>query len=204
MLMLLNAFFTLAETALVTVRNVRLSQMVAEGSAHTGTAAKVQSADGGQPTRVVATVQVGITLASFAVAALAAAVLAPDMAARADASASFRTPCVCRVSVVVTDDGGGAGQYRGGGDCAAFHCVPQAGEDRAWRWRARLRFFMTIVRAAGMGIALGLSSALVRPFGLAATFATPVITEEELQDAFGRFGAVRARLKRTSARLSAT
>ncbi len=42
----------------MTVRNARLAQMVAEGSAHTGTAAQVQALMR-QPTRVVATVQVG-------------------------------------------------------------------------------------------------------------------------------------------------
>ena len=77
-LTLLNAFFTLAEVALVTVRNTRLQHLVAEG-ADAGGAGGVQDLMR-QPTRVVATVQVGITLAAFGVAATAAATLAPDCA----------------------------------------------------------------------------------------------------------------------------
>nr|MDQ2686828.1 DUF21 domain-containing protein [Armatimonadota bacterium] len=79
LLTLLNAFFTLAETALVTVRNARLQQVLAEGGAPTGNADGVHDLMR-QATRVGATVQVGITLASFAVAALAAATLGPDVA----------------------------------------------------------------------------------------------------------------------------
>ena len=79
LLTLLNAFFTLAETALNTVRNVRLQEMVTEGGRDAEAAGSAQQLLR-QPTRVVATVQVGITLAAFAVAAIAAATLAPELA----------------------------------------------------------------------------------------------------------------------------
>ncbi len=55
-----------------------------------------------------------------------------------------------------------------------------------------LRFFIVLF-APLAGIALGLSNLIVRPFGLTATFAAPIITEEELRtllEASAQSGAI--------------
>ena len=100
LLTLLNAFFTLAETALNTVRNARLQDLIEEGGADAQAAGSAQQLMR-QPTRVVATVQVGITLAAFAVAAIAAATLAPDWAAALPPRQGLTGPHPVRVMTVV-------------------------------------------------------------------------------------------------------
>jgi putative hemolysin len=192
LLTLLNGFFTLAETALNTVRNARLQQLI-EAGGQGAEAAEGASQLLRQPTRVVATVQVGITLAAFAVAALAAATLAPDWAAalppRLRAGGLAAHP-VRAMAVLLT------------GLAALFTIVVGEIVPRSVALRrpdavsllvARpLRVFMVLL-APLAGIALGLSNLLVRPFGLTATFAAPMITEEELRallDASAQSGAI--------------
>ena len=182
----LNAFFTLAETALNTVRSARLQQMIEEGGRDAGAAGSVQSLLR-QPTRVVATVQVGITLAAFAVAALAAATLAPDLAARLPMRLSHP---VRLVSVLLTL---AAALFT----IVVGEIVPRSVALRrpnqvALAIARPLRFFV-VGLAPLAGIALGLSNLLVRPFGLTATFAVPIITEEELRtllEASAQSGAI--------------
>ena len=182
----LNAFFTLAETALNTVRSARLQQMIEEGGRDAGAAGSVQALLR-QPTRVVATVQVGITLAAFAVAALAAATLAPDLAARLPMRLSHP---VRLVSVLLTL---AAALFT----IVVGEIVPRSVALRrpnqvALAIARPLRFFVLLL-APLAGIALGLSNLLVRPFGLTATFAVPIITEEELRtllEASAQSGAI--------------
>jgi putative hemolysin len=183
----LHAFFTLAETALLTVRNTRLQQMLAEGDARTGTAGGVQTLMR-QATRVGATVQVGITLASFAVAALAAATLTPDVAKafhRLGVPHDTRTAGVALTLLAALFT------------ISVGEIIPRAialrrPEQSALAVQAPLRVFMALFGPLA-SIALGLSNALIRPFGLSATFAAPMITEEELRtvlDAGARSGAI--------------
>jgi putative hemolysin len=183
----LHAFFTLAETALLTVRNTRLQQMLAEGDARTGTAGGVQTLMR-QATRVGATVQVGITLASFAVAALAAATLTPDVA---KAFHHWGVPHDTRTAGVALT------LLAALFTISVGEIVPRAialrrPEQVALAVQAPLRLFMLLFGPLA-SIALGLSNALIRPFGLSATFAAPMITEEELRtvlDAGARSGAI--------------
>ncbi len=187
LLTLLNAFFTLAETALVTVRHVRMQQIVTEGGAQAGAAGGVQALMR-QPTRMVATVQVGITLASFGVAALAAATLAPDVApwlARWGVPFPMRTAAVFLTLAAALFT------------IAVGEIVPRSvalrrPERTALAIAAPLRFLMALLSPLAR-IALGFSNLLVRPFGLTATFATPVMTEEELRtllEASAQSGAI--------------
>lgn len=175
LLTLLNAFFTLAETALVTVRNARLQQMLAEGGAPMGNADGVYDLMR-QTTRVGATVQVGITLASFTVAALAAAILGPDVARvfhrwglphETRLAGAALTLAAALLTIVV-------------GEIVPRSVALRHPERVALVIQTPLRLCM-ILFAPLAGIALGLSNALVRPFGLTATYATPVLTEEELR-----------------------
>ena len=183
----LNAFFTLAETALNTVRNARLQQIIEEGGRDAGAAGSAQSLLR-QPTRVVATVQVGITLAAFAVAALAAATLAPDLvglvrpglvAHPVRLAAVLLTLVAALFTIVV-------------GEIVPRSVALRRPDQVAVAIIRPLRFFV-ILLAPLAGIALGLSNLLVRPFGLTATFAAPIITEEELRtllEASAQSGAI--------------
>ncbi len=187
LLTLFNAGFTLAETALVTVRNARLAQIVTEGGSDAANATQVQALMR-QPTRVVATVQVGITLAIFAVAGLNAAVLAPHLApfltrAHIPHALDVATIGLLLLAALLT--------------IAVGEIVPRtialrSPEKIVLTLSGALRFFMTLF-APLANIALGLSHALLRPFGMTATFAAPVMTEEELRtliEAGARSGAI--------------
>ncbi len=187
LLTLFNGCFTLAETALVTVRNARLAQIVTEGGANAANATQVQALTR-QPTRVVAAVQVGSTLAAFAVAGLNAAVLAPHL-----------RPLLARRHIPHALDVATVGLLLlaalltiAVGEIIPRSIALRSPEKIALRFAGILRFFMTLF-APLASIALGLSHALLRPFGMTATFAAPVMTEEELRtliEAGARSGAI--------------
>ena len=187
LLTFLNAFFTLAETALSSARNARLQDMVDEGGADAGTAALAQSLLR-QPTRVVATVQVGITLAAFAVAAIGAAVLAPDWALRVPPRllahpvrfAVIGVTLLFALFTIVV------------GEIVPRSIALRRPEETALRIVRPLRWFILLLTPPA-AVALGVSNLLVRPFGLTATFAAPMITEEELRatlEASAQSGAI--------------
>lgn len=187
LLVVLNGFFTLAETALLTVRNTRLQRMIAAGDAETGTASTVQTLMR-QATRVGATVQVGITLSSFAMAALAATTLAGDVAKQFHRWHVPHDEISAHIIVILA-----AALFT----ISVGEIIPRAialrrPEQTALAVQAPLRIFMALF-APLAGIALALSHAIVRPFGLSATFAAPVMTEEELRtvlEAGARSGAI--------------
>lgn len=187
LLTLLNGFFTLADTALNTVRNARLQEMIEAGGDQAGAAGDAQKLLR-EPTRVVATVQVGITLAAFGVAALSAAALAPDLAASLPArltrhplrlAAVLLTGGAALLTIVVGEIVPRSVALRRPGRVALLIARP-------------LRVFMVLL-APLAAVALALSNLLVRPFGLTATFAAPIITEEELRallEASAQSGAI--------------
>ena len=191
-LTLLNGFFTLAEVALNTVRNARLQDLMEAGGADGAAAGSAQKLMR-QPTRVVATVQVGITLASFAVSAIAASTLAPDWAAalplRVKAFGMDHHP-VRAMTVVLT--GVTALVTIVVGEIVPRTIALRRPDQVALMIARPLRFFMVLF-APLAGLALLLSNLLVRPFGLTATFAAPMITEEELRallEASAQSGAI--------------
>ena len=187
LLTFLNAFFTLAETALSAARHARLQDLVDEGGPQARAAEAAQRLLR-QPTRVVATVQVGITLAAFAVAAIGASVLAPAWAQAVPARLSshplqFSVVAVTLLSALVT--------------IVVGEIVPRSialrrPEEIALQIAAPLRGFMRLLDPLASA-ALAVSNLLVRPFGLTATFAAPMITEEELRatlEASAQSGAI--------------
>ncbi len=192
LLTLLNGFFTLAEVALNTVRNARLQDLIEEGGAEAAAAGSAQQLMR-QPTRVVATVQVGITLASFTVSAIAASTLAPDWAAdlplRVKAQGMDHHP-VRAMIVLLT--GLAALATIVVGEIVPRSIALRRPDQVALLIARPLRFFMVLF-APLAGVALLLSNLLVRPFGLTATFAAPMITEEELRallEASAQSGAI--------------
>ncbi|MGO8673616.1 MAG: hemolysin family protein [Capsulimonadaceae bacterium] len=170
----LYAFFTLAKTCLVSVRRAQLLAWSSDG-AHNDTDVALQDLLN-TPARVFATVQVGITLATFATAAITAAVLAP---AFARVLVHWQVPHPVRVATVlltlftalIASTLGDLVPY----SYAQKHPV------RAARLVAvPLRGFVWLFSGLA-GIALALSNLFVKPFGLTASFASPIVTEEELQ-----------------------
>jgi putative hemolysin len=187
LLTLLNAFFTLAETALNTVRNARLQDLITADGADAVAAGSAQKLLR-QPTRVVATVQVGITLAVFTVAAIAASVLAPDWAHSVPPRLTQHpvrfmvialTLLAALLTIVV-------------GEIVPRSVALRRPDQTALLIARPLRFFIVFFAPLAT-VALGLSNLLIRPFGFAATFAAPMITEEELRamlEASAQSGAI--------------
>jgi putative hemolysin len=174
LLTLLNAIFTLAKTSLVTVRHAGLAHAISEAGDANGVSAVQRLLK--QPSKVFATLQVCITLASFTSAALAAAVLSPDLAhyfhrwgiPHCNRSA---TVVLTLVAAFFTMTFGELIPYsyaqRHPGKAVVFVAMP-------------IGWFVSVFSGLAT-IALGVSNLLVKPFGLTATFAAPLITEEELR-----------------------
>lgn len=174
---LFNFFFSLAETALVSVRSSRLQHIV-QGAADTDSAANAEAIQAllAQPTRIVASVQIGLTVLSLTAAAIAAAVLAPDFARLLYA---WHVPHNLRTSVVILV------VLVSLLTLVVGELVPRAvalrhPERTALLAAVPLRWVERIERPL-VAIVLGLSNLFVRPFGLTASFNAPVITEEELK-----------------------
>jgi putative hemolysin len=187
LLTFLNAFFTLAEIALNTVRNARLQDLIEEGGEDADAAGSAQLLLR-QPTRVVATVQVGINLASFAVAAIAAAVLAPDWAHSLPPSLTHHPVRVMTIGLTLLS----ALLTIVVGEIVPRSIALRRPDETALLIARPLRFFIVFFSPLATA-ALGLSNLLIRPFGLTATFAAPMITEEELRamvEASAQSGAI--------------
>jgi putative hemolysin len=181
-----HAFFTLAETALITVRQARLEQIIVEGR-RSASALRVQDLMR-EPTRVFAAVQVGITLASFSVASIGAAIIAPHIA---DVLYNLHVPHGTRIAVI-------------GVTLAVALFTLTIGElvPRAIALRHPDRIALSVARPLRIAvavlsflatIALALSNLVVKPFGMRATFAAPLITEDELRallEASAQSGAI--------------
>jgi len=173
-LTILHGFFTMAKTALVTARHARLHHSLSEG-------AEPRAAEALQlllrdPARVFATAQVGITLATFVSAALTASVLAPSYAKylyrlgiHHDISTTtiLLTLSVALLSITV-------------GELVPYSYA-QRHPERAARLAAKPLAVFVFMFSWLATVALGLSNLIVKPFGLTATFASPLVTEEELQ-----------------------
>jgi len=187
LLTFLNAFFTLAETALSAARHARLQDLIDEGGPDAGAAASAQQLLR-QPTRVVATVQVGITLAAFAVAAIGASVLAPDFAYAVSPRVSSHPVRFAVVSLTFLS----ALFTIVVGEIVPRSIALRRPEETALRIAGPLRGFMLLLNPLA-SVALSVSNLLIRPFGLTATFAAPMITEEELRatlEASAQSGAI--------------
>ena len=76
LLILLNAFFVLAEYSLIRVRRTRIEQLVEEGNRNAKRVNRLIA----QPGRFLATIQIGVTFVGFLAAAFAGASLVDDLA----------------------------------------------------------------------------------------------------------------------------
>lgn len=179
---LLNFLFSLAETALVSCRTSRLEKVLETlEESHEGSEVPDKRITAindflREPTRIVAAVQIGLTVFSFTSVAVAVGVLGPPLAAvfgRLHVAYPLRVSVVLLVVVLSALT------------LVVGEIVPRAVAQRQPERVAllvaqplrRLEWFERPIIA----VVLGLSNLIVKPFGLSASFSAPVITEEELK-----------------------
>lgn len=173
-LTLINALFSMAETALVSIRRSRVEQLVEEGRRSARAVKRLVE----NPPRFIATTQVGITLLGFASAAAAATTLAAPLIGpltslgleprTAEAGAVIVvTIVIAFVSMVL-------------GEIAPKSLAIQAPD----RWALLLAPFINfcaVLFAPLSWLVVKVSGVLVRPFGAKAEFEQPMINKEELE-----------------------
>lgn len=174
---LLMFCLSLAETALVTISRTKLQGLAAAPGVEAG------AAESGsmrwmvmEPTRVVATVQVGITAFGLISVAVAVAVLAPDLARALHrvGVAHYKFVAIAALALAVILVSLVVGQI-------VPRALALANPARAARLvSGPVRWIERIERPLVMTV-LGLSNILLRPFAASASFQAPVITEEELR-----------------------
>ena len=166
----------MAEISLVTVRRTRIKQLIEEGDSRAKTVHRLME----DPTRLLATVQVGITLVGFFASAAGAVTLAgplasllrttsvPIIAGSATGLAvTIVTLIIGFVTLVV-------------GEISPKSLALQHTEKFALWMAGPLLFFSYILHPV-IKIVTVSSNLLVRPFGGTASFSPPVVTEEELK-----------------------
>jgi putative hemolysin len=174
-LILLSGAFSMAETALSAVRRSRVEQLVDEGRRGALAVQRLFR----DPPRVIATVQIGITLLSFAAAAAAATLLAAPLVPVLEALAGLgTTPATILAVVLLTFAVAIVAMVLG-------EIVPKSIALQApdvWALRvAPFVNFCGFLFAPLVAIVVGLSNVIVRPFGGKAKFETPFITREEFE-----------------------
>ncbi len=173
-LVLLNAFFSAAEIALVSVRRTRIKQLIEEGN---GKAVIVQKLLD-RPTSFMATVQIGVTFVGFLASAFAAVSLADtptDLLGRlgmspdaAHAAAVFLVTLVLGFVTLVLGE-------------IAPKSLAMLHSERLALFFASPIYFLSLVAYPAVKVIGFTSDLLVRPFGGHVKFTAPVVTEEELR-----------------------
>jgi putative hemolysin len=175
-LIVLNGFFALAETALISVRRTRIKQLVEEGSKSAATVQKLIE----NPTRFMATVQIGVTLVGFLASAVGAINLANPLAKilqqvdwslisdnSLGLSVFIVTSIVGFVTLVI-------------GEVAPKSLALQNSE-RISLFCGGLINFISLLMLPAVKAVTFTSDLIVRPFGLHVRYSTPILTEEELK-----------------------
>ena len=175
-LTLLNAFFAMAEMSLISVRKTRIKQLVDEGVSRAKTVQKLLE----DPTRFLATVQIGIILVGFFASATGAVTLAGPLARilskihltfisqnAAGFAVVLVTLAVGYVNLVI-------------GEITPKSLALQYAERIALVSAGPLVLLSYIVSPV-VRLVTWSSNILVRPFGGVARFAPPILTEEELK-----------------------
>jgi len=174
LLLALYALFSMAETALVTVRRSRVEQIVEEGKRGAQTLRTLTN----DPPRFTATIQVGITLLGFAAAAVAVITLArplvPALVGWGLPVGSAETAAIVVVTIAV------ALLAMILGEIAPKSLAVQKADVWALRLAPFVSFWSVVFKPL-TAIVIGVSNVLVRPFGATAQFETPMITKEELE-----------------------
>ncbi len=181
-LTLLNAVFSMAETAITSVRRSRLEQLVEEKRRGADIVKRLHD----DPPRYIATVQAGITLLGFAASALAAVSIAPAVKPSLVPLAALTTKSLqgteslatgYAVAVVVVAVALLTLVF---GEIAPKAIAMQSPDV----WALRLAPFVNVcavIFAPLNSFALGLARLVVKPFGAKAQFEIPMISREEFR-----------------------
>ncbi|MBC7804704.1 MAG: HlyC/CorC family transporter [Akkermansiaceae bacterium] len=169
-----NAVFSMAETAITSVRRSRIEQLVEENRRGADAVKRLHD----DPPRYIATVQAGITLLGFAASASAAIAIAPALQPFiALLGMSERIAYNVAVTVVVIVVAVITLVF---GEIAPKAIAMQSADV----WALRLAPFVNVcavIFAPLNALALGLANIVVRPFGAKAQFETPMISREEFR-----------------------
>lgn len=173
-LVLLNAFFSAAEIALVSVRRTRVKQLVEEGNQRALTVQKLLE----KPTTFMATVQIGVTLVGFLASAFAAVniagVPAKWMMAAGLSAGTAETAAVVAITFVI----GFITLVLG--EIAPKSLAMQHSEKYALALGGFVSF-LSVIGLPAVKVVSFFSDLLVRPFGVHVRFSAPILTEEELR-----------------------
>ena len=173
-LTLLNAFFTAAEMALVSVRKTRIKQLVEEGDAKAPTVLALIE----HPTNFMATVQIGVTLVGFMASAFAAVSIAEPatewLITLGLAAGTAKPVAVVGITIILSLF------TLVFGEIAPKSLALQHAEKIALNVAGTVRF-LSVVGLPAVKLVSFLSDMVVRPFGGHVRFTNPILTEEELK-----------------------
>jgi CBS domain containing-hemolysin-like protein len=173
---LLNGFLAAAEIALISVRRTRIRQLVEEGNRSAKTIQRLLD----NPTRFMATVQIGVTLVGFLASAIGAVSLAGPLAnILGNSGIGIIANNALGISVFLVTLAIGFFTLVVG-EVAPKSIALQHAERVALLF-ARIINFISILMLPAVKVVTLTSDALVRPFGGHVRFSAPIVTEEELK-----------------------
>ncbi len=175
-LILVTAFFAMAEMALISVRRTRIKQLVEENSPRAKTVQQLLE----DPTRFLATVQIGVTLIGFFASATGAVTLAKPLSVllshtslkiisgNAMGIAVFLVTLIIAYFTLVI------------GEISPKSLGLQNAE-RVALFTAGPLMYLSYIASPVIKLITWTSNIVVRPFGGTASFSPPMLTEEELK-----------------------
>jgi putative hemolysin len=175
-LILLNAFFALAEIALLTVRKTRVRQLVEEGNRSAILVERLLA----QPTRLMATIQTGVTMIAMFSSAIAATSAVDPLASwmRTHLGGIFahsaQTIALIAVTLPVAILSLVVGEI-------APKSLAVRHPERLALLAVRPIHWLEVVLTPVVTVLDRLANVIVRPFGGTASFTTQVVNEEELK-----------------------
>ncbi|MHB1189769.1 MAG: hemolysin family protein, partial [Armatimonadota bacterium] len=175
-LILINAFFAMAEIALVSVRKTRIRQLIDEGVASARSVEKLLE----DPTRFLATVQIGVTLVGFFASAAGAVTLAEPLARLlARVHAPIISQNATGIAVVAITLAIGYLSLVVGEISPKSFALQHA--ERIALWTSGPLMFISYITSPLVKLITWSSNLLLRPFGGTASFSPPILSEEELK-----------------------
>lgn len=175
-LVLVTAFFAMAEMALISVRRTRIKQLVEEGSLRALNVQKLQD----DPARFLATVQIGVTLVGFFASATGAVTLAKPLSV-----------ILSHINIgIISENALGVSVFLVTLMVAYFTLVigeisPKSlglqNSERVALFAAGPLLFLSLAASPLVKLITWSSNIVVRPFGGTASFSPPMLTEEELK-----------------------
>lgn len=175
-LIVINAFFAMAEIALVSVRRTKVKQFVEKGVSGSTELMKLIE----DPVRYLATIQIGITLVGFFASATGAVTLAEPLARTMSNTGipfidnNAGTIAVILVTALIGYISLVVGEISPKG--LGLHYA-----ERIALYSAKPLLYLSYIAYPLIKLITWSSNVLVKPLGVNASFAPPVITEEELK-----------------------